>query len=61
MKPPLLSILLLVIGVALSLFLGGCNGGPSVLRGDGVPTVGPYGFYEYCQRHPEVAECGGAK
>jgi hypothetical protein len=56
MKPPLLSILLLVIGVALSLLLGGCQtSGPLKGSGEAAPT--PYGHLKLCIERPDFPGC----
>jgi len=44
----------------LSSTLIGCNT-PSVLKGSGEVAPAPYGFVDYCNRHPDRAECGGTK
>lgn len=43
------------------LLLAGCAGGGSVVRGTGEIAPPPPGFVDYCLRHPDKAECGGAK
>lgn len=40
--------------------LAGCGGG-SILRGTGERVDPPAGYTQYCQQHPDRAECGGVK
>jgi hypothetical protein len=56
-------LILLLTGVVLAfgLLLGGCANGGGLLQGSGVEAPAPAGFIDYCQRHPERAECGGTQ
>lgn len=44
-----------------SLVLAGCSGGNKTVRGTGEYANPPAGFVDYCNRHPEQAECGGTQ
>lgn len=43
----------------LILLLNACA--PATLKGSGEEAPAPYGFVDYCNRHPDRAECGGTK
>lgn len=60
MKRMVLMLVMAIVGVWIALALGGCAG-PQLLKGSGVPAAAPGGFVDYCNRHPERAECGGAQ
>lgn len=55
-----LILLLTAAGVLLAVWLGGCAE-PRLLEGSGERAPAPYGFVDYCMRHPERAECGGTQ
>ncbi len=44
-----------------SLALAGCPTPPDILVGTGERAPAPYGFVDYCNRHPDRAECGGTQ
>lgn len=46
--------------ILCSLMLAGCPKS-GTLQGSGVEAPAPYGFADYCARHPERAECGGTQ
>lgn len=60
MKRAVLILLLTAFGVWLAFLLGGCAA-PQLLKGSGAPADAPGGFMDYCNRHPDRAECGGTK
>ena len=45
----------------LILFLLNACTSEGILRGSGEIAPTPYGFTDYCLRHPDRAECGGTK
>lgn len=55
-----LILLLTFAGVWLAILLGGCAE-PRRLESSGELAPAPYGFVDYCLRHPERAECGGTQ
>lgn len=53
--------ILLLTGFVLAFgLLGGCSG-PQRLESSGDRAPAPYGFVDYCNRHPDRAECGGTQ
>lgn len=60
MKRAVLILLLTGFGLAVALVLGGCASS-GLLRSSGDEAPAPYGFVDYCNRHPERAECGGTQ
>jgi hypothetical protein len=60
MNRAILILLLAFFGVWAALLLGGCHhSGP--LKSSGEEAPAPYGFVDYCNRHPDRAECGGTQ
>jgi len=55
-------LILLLTGVVLAfgLLLGGCAS-QQRLESSGDRAPAPYGFVDYCNRHPDRAECGGTQ
>ena len=49
-----------VLILAACTLLAGCPKS-GTLQGSGVEAPAPYGFSDYCARHPERAECGGTQ
>ena len=60
MTRAILILLLTFAGVWLALLMGGCAG-PQRLESSGDRAPAPYGFVDYCNRHPDRAECGGTQ
>lgn len=60
MKRAALILILTFVGVWLAILLGGCAGSQR-LESSGDRAAAPYGFVDYCNRHPERAECGGTQ
>lgn len=49
-----------LLPILCSLLLAGCASS-GLLRSSGEEAPAPYGFVDYCNRHPERAECGGTQ